>query len=136
MLGRHPDLLGAVIATSPVTDLEGMSENSHRFERHYGHSLVGPLPAAQARYRERSPIWHADRYTSRPVLVLHGELDRVVPVEQGKVFAARLRAAGGTVEVWTYPDEGHGVRRRQHQLDEYRRMEAFLQRHLPIGSSA
>ena len=136
VLGRHPDLLGAVIATSPVTDLEGMSENSHRFERHYGHSLVGPLPAAQARYRERSPIWHADRYTSRPVLVLHGELDRVVPVEQGKVFAARLRAAGGTVEVWTYPDEGHGVRRRQHQLDEYRRMEAFLQRHLPIGSSA
>ena len=134
VLGRHPELVGAVIAISPVTDLEGMRENSNRFERHYGHSLVGALPAAQARYRDRSPIWHAERYISRPVLVLHGELDRVVPVEQGRVFAERLRAAGGTVELYTYPDEGHGVRRPEHQLDEYRRMEAFLQRHLPVGS--
>ena len=133
-LGREPGLFAAAVVLYPVTDLVDLAERSHRFERHYSHSLVGPLPESIDVYRARSPIWHADRFTSAPILMLHGDLDPVVPVEHSRVFAERVRAAGGRVELHVYPGEGHGFRDRDHQLDEYRRIEAFLDAHLPIGS--
>ena len=133
-LGCEPELFAAAVVLYPVTDLVELAERSHRFERHYSHSLVGPLPESLDIYRARSPIWHADRFTSTPILMLHGDLDPVVPVGHSRVFAERVRAAGGCVELHVYPGEGHGFRDRDHQLDEYRRIEAFLDAHLPIGS--
>jgi len=119
----------------PVTDLLDLAERSHRFERHYTDSLIGPLPDASDRYRERSPVWHASRFTKRPLLVLHGDVDPVVPVEHSLVFAERVRAAGGTVQVHVYRGEGHGFRGRNHQLDEYHRIGVFLRRRAGIGSA-
>ena len=63
-----------------------------------------------------------------PVLLLHGDADPVVPVEQSQRLAAALAAAGGDVELHVYPGEGHGFRQPEHQLDEYRRMGAFFER--------
>ncbi len=134
VLAAAPELVAAVVALSPVTDLLDMAARTHRFERHYTERLVGPLPEAEERYRERSPILHAQRFTARPILLLHGADDAVVPVDRTLVFAERVRTAGGTVEVHVYPGEGHGVRRREHRVDEYLRAHAFLERHLPVGS--
>jgi dipeptidyl aminopeptidase/acylaminoacyl peptidase len=138
--------LGAVAATSglfsaavvlyPVTDLFDMAERSHRFERHYSYGLVGALPDAAERYRRRSPAWHADRLVGTPLLILHGELDAVVPVQQSQILAERVLAAGGDVELHVYPGEGHGFRERANQLDEYDRIERFLAGHLGVASGS
>jgi dipeptidyl aminopeptidase/acylaminoacyl peptidase len=62
---------------------------------------------------------------------MHGADDPVVPVHQSRVLAERIRTAGGDVELHIYPGEGHGFRKREHQLDEYHRTGSFLRRHVP-----
>jgi len=134
-VAADPGRFAAAVVLFPVTDLGDLVERSHRFERHYTDSLVGPLPAAAALYRERSPAFHTDRFTLTPILLLHGDSDPVVPVEQSQVFAQRVQAAGGQIELRVYPGEGHGFRQPANQLDEYRRIEGFLARCVPVASA-
>ncbi len=131
VLRHHAGLVAAAVVAYPVADLADLAERSHRFERHYTRSLIGEPPAPPAideRSRDRSPTWFADRITT-PLLVLHGEDDPVIPVGQSRVLVERMRVAGATVELIVYPGEGHGFRQREHQVDEYQRIAAFLSRH-------
>lgn len=125
LLARHPDLCAAGVARYPVSDLLDLGERTHRFEAHYNDILVGPLPAAADVQRARSPIHHADRITA-PLLVVHGEADRVVPVEQSRALAGRVP----TVEYHEYAGEGHGWRRTETVEDELARIGDFLRRHV------
>ena len=127
-------VVAAAVVSYPVTDLADLAERSHRFERHYTDTLVGPLPQFEQQYRERSPLWFAERLAGVPLLVLHGDVDPVVPVEQSEMFAQRARAAGAGVELQIYEGEGHGFRLPEHQLDEYARIGAFLDRWAPGDS--
>lgn len=129
----HTKLVAAVIAAYPVTDLADLAQRSHRFERHYTDSLVGVLPEAAHDYHDRSPLHFADELALTPLLLMHGDSDPVVPVEQSIALAARCREAGANVELVVYEGEGHGFRQPDNQLDEYRRMQAFLSRHLLGG---
>ena len=92
LLAHHPDLFAAGVALSAVADIVDLSERSHRFERHYNDTLVGPLPAAWSLQRGRSPLAAAERITA-PLLLLHGDADDVVPVEQARALAERLSPA-------------------------------------------
>ncbi|MEO6122981.1 MAG: prolyl oligopeptidase family serine peptidase [Ilumatobacteraceae bacterium] len=133
LLAEAPDLAGAAVVSYPVTDLIDMAERSHRFERHYTHHLVAPLPASAndlATYVDRSPVTFASRIRT-PLLVLHGDADAVVPIEQSRNLATRIVEAGGLVELCVYEGEGHGFRQPLNQLDEYRRIGAFLQEYVP-----
>ena len=127
-VGAAPDAYAGAAVLYPVTDLADLADRSHRFERHYTDSLVGPLPEARGLASERSPAHHPERFTTTPLLVLHGDVDPVVPVEQSQVFVERVRAAGGDATLHVYAGEGHGFRQPANQLDEYRRVEEFLQR--------
>lgn len=125
---HHPELVVGVVAAYPVTDLVDLAERSHRFEAHYTVHLVGPLPDTADLHRGRSPIHHADELVETPLLLLHGDTDPVVPVEQSITLAEAVRAAGGDVELVVFPGEGHGFRQPAHQLDEIDRIATFLDR--------
>ncbi|MCU1367464.1 MAG: peptidase family protein, partial [Ilumatobacteraceae bacterium] len=130
-LAEDPRLAAAGVVSYPVTDLFDLAERSHRFEQHYTHHLVGPVPLAppaDGPYLDRSPVSFAARITT-PLLMFHGELDPVVPVEQSRRMATHIAEANGIVALVTYPGEGHGFRQRDHQLDEYRRTLSFLADH-------
>jgi dipeptidyl aminopeptidase/acylaminoacyl peptidase len=121
------DLVSAVIALYPVTDLLNLAATTHRFEAGDLARLVGALPEARAQYVERSPSSRI-RELRVPVLLLQGRNDKVVSAEQTAGFAAALRAAGAVVEYHEYEDEGHGWRRAATIEDEMTRMGAFLTR--------
>jgi dipeptidyl aminopeptidase/acylaminoacyl peptidase len=110
----------------PVTDLVDLAARSHRFEAHYTVSLVGPLDDVEL-HRARSPLSYAERIDV-PLLLLHGDADPVVPVEQSIRFAERLGAAGGDVELHVLEGEGHGFRAIENKLAEYRLVADFLAR--------
>ena len=133
VIATNPALIAAGIVAYPVTDLSDLAERSHRFEAHYTDSLVGPLPDSAQLYRDRSPVNFADRLATTPLLVMHGDSDPVVPVDQSTAFVERCRAAGGDVELVVYEGENHGFRNPENQLDEYRRMQGFLARHVRGG---
>jgi dipeptidyl aminopeptidase/acylaminoacyl peptidase len=121
-----PGLLAAVIAAYPVTDLSGSEDGSDRFELHYTDSLVGELPATLSVRRNRSPLNYAAQLSDTPILLLHGDNDPVVPIAQSQAFVERCLAAGVDIELVVYEGEGHGFRKPENQLDEYRRMGDFL----------
>ncbi len=132
VLAAKPELAAAAVVSYPVTDLLDLAERSHRFERHYTHTLVAPLPLVadgDARHLERSPVAFAARIRT-PLLVFHGDADPVVPVEQSRMLATRIVEGGGLVELCIYEGEGHGFRQPVNQLDEYRRIQRFLDQHI------
>jgi len=103
------DTFQAGITFYGIGDLEAMTRETHKFESRYLDSLVGPYPAAADLYRERSPIHAVDR-VSRPVLILQGADDRVVPPGQAEAMAAALEANGVPHAYLLFAGEGHGFR--------------------------
>ena len=124
---QHPDLVAAVIALYPVTDLLDLAATTHRFESGDLSRLVGRLPGARDSYVARSPITHAADVRA-PVLLLQGDDDRVVNAERTTTFATALRDARVVVDYHVYAGEGHGWRRAETVADELARVGAFLSR--------
>ena len=80
-----------------ISELESAMTDTHKFEAHYGDSLLGPWPAARELYRARSPLYAADT-DQCPVMFFQGLKDRVVPPDQTQRMVQALRAkksAGG-----------------------------------------
>jgi dipeptidyl aminopeptidase/acylaminoacyl peptidase len=120
-------LLRAGVSLYGISDLFELFETTHRYEAHSDVRLLGPRPAAAARYRDRSPITHAGAIRV-PLLLLHGSRDPAVPPEQSAALAAAVAANGTPVEHHVYEGEGHGWSRPETVRDELGRVERFLQR--------
>jgi dipeptidyl aminopeptidase/acylaminoacyl peptidase len=56
--------------------------------------------------REASPITHVSSAT-KPMLVIHSDDDRSVPVQQAVDFVEKLKAAGVAHRLVRYTDRGH-----------------------------
>jgi dipeptidyl aminopeptidase/acylaminoacyl peptidase len=54
-----------------VSDVAALARDTHKFESRYLDWLIGPYPQEEARYRERSPLYHADRL-AKPVIFFQG----------------------------------------------------------------
>jgi dipeptidyl aminopeptidase/acylaminoacyl peptidase len=127
---RHPRLLAGIAVAYPVSDIAALDDVTHRYEAHYNDTLIGPRrdPAARRARVAHSPLTVAPCLARVPLLVQHGDADPVVPVEQSRRLARAVAAAGGDVELVIHPGEGHGFRRPEVQVDEQRRVEAFVER--------
>ncbi|MFM7170151.1 MAG: S9 family peptidase [Cyanobium sp.] len=115
----------------PVTDLEGLALDGHRFEAHYLDGLIGPLPEAREVYTARSPLRQAARI-HQPVILFHGLDDTVVPPSQSERLALALSEQGVPVEIFLFPGEGHGFRSGAVQTQVLEATEAFFRRHLGL----
>ena len=93
-----------------VADLVTFHADTHKFESHYDDYLVGPWPDAIEVYRERSPVNHADSI-SRPLLLLQGLDDKVVPPPQSEVIVDALKQRGIPHAYIAFEGEGHGFRK-------------------------
>ncbi|GAA1921412.1 prolyl oligopeptidase family serine peptidase [Streptantibioticus ferralitis] len=98
----------------PVLDLTGWSAGgeTHDFESQYLESLVGPIGKVPERYRDRSPVSHADRIRA-PFLLLQGLDDVICPPAQCERFLAALAGRGIPHAYLTFEGEGHGFRRQE-----------------------
>jgi dipeptidyl aminopeptidase/acylaminoacyl peptidase len=93
-----------------ISDIEVLARDTHKFESRYLDSLVGPYPAAQDRYRARSPIHFTERLSSALIL-FQGLDDKVVPPNQSQMMADAVRKKGLPVAYLTYEGEQHGFRK-------------------------
>lgn len=85
---------------------------------HYGGADPYDPESAHARF---SPINYI-RNAKTPTLILHGELDWDVPVEQSYQFFRALKEIGVETELVVYPREPHGPKEYEHLLDINRRL--------------
>jgi dipeptidyl aminopeptidase/acylaminoacyl peptidase len=92
-----------------VADLAALARDTHKFEARYCDGLVGPWPAAEAVYAERSPIEHVERF-SCPLIVFQGLEDAIVPPAQAEMIVAALDAKGVPHAYFAFEGEQHGFR--------------------------
>src|SRR3954454_24439152 len=93
-----------------VSDVAALARDTHKFESRYLDWLIGPYPQDEARYRERSPLYHAHRL-SKPVIFFQGDEDAVVPPNQAEAMVEALRRKGSPVGYFLFAGEQHGFRK-------------------------
>ena len=127
---RAPDLIRCAVGIAGIYDLVRFAAETalpqadwrrQRLRRHLG----GDRDALEA----GSPARNADKIKA-PVLLIHGEEDRTVPIRQARAMCSALRELGKACEALYLKREGHGFRSEQNRLDVYRRVISFLKQQL------
>jgi len=91
--------------------------------------LGDPTTADSVRLYEISPVFHAHK-VKNPVMVLQGANDpRVLKIESDEIVAG-IEANGITVEYVVFDDEGHGFRKKENEIEGYRKVLTFLETYL------
>jgi len=110
------DIFSVGVSYYGVTDLELLAKDTHKFELRYLDNLIGPYPETIDRYKERSPVNRLNRIKA-PVLILQGDKDQVVPLNQAVSLYDKLRLTNKGTKLIRYPDEGHGFRNPKTQIN-------------------
>jgi dipeptidyl aminopeptidase/acylaminoacyl peptidase len=111
-LAFEPRAFAAGVSLFGVGDVEALVRDTHKFEARYFETLVGPYPERADLYRARSPVHFADR-VERPVLLLQGLDDEVVPPNQAEAMVEVLERKGIPHAYIAFEGEGHGFRRQE-----------------------
>jgi dipeptidyl aminopeptidase/acylaminoacyl peptidase len=94
-----------------ISNLKTLAADTHKFESHYLFDLIFPDTATEEErekvYYERSPCFHASKI-QRPLLMLQGDKDKVVPLNQAEEMERVLKAKGADVKLVVFEGEGHG----------------------------
>jgi dipeptidyl aminopeptidase/acylaminoacyl peptidase len=101
-----------------VSDLALPVRDTHKFESRYLDRLVGVYPQEEARYRERSPIYHLAGF-DRPVILLQGLEDKIVPPNQAELILESLQKRGVPVAYVPFEGEQHGFRKAENIIRAY-----------------
>jgi dipeptidyl aminopeptidase/acylaminoacyl peptidase len=104
------DVFRAGASLYGVSDPLALAEATHKFEADYLDWLIGDPDIDMARYKERTPLLHADGIKV-PVIFFQGELDAVVVPEQTRAMLEALVERGIPAEGHFYPEERHGFRK-------------------------
>jgi dipeptidyl aminopeptidase/acylaminoacyl peptidase len=123
-LVQEPDLFAAGV------DLMGVADRRGEFAARNFAFHVGKTEAeAPELYARLSPITQIAALRA-PLLILHSDQDRNVPPQQTYNLIDELRRQGRPFEARIYAGEAHGLADPANQLDSYRRILAFFDRHL------
>jgi dipeptidyl aminopeptidase/acylaminoacyl peptidase len=128
-LCRAPGLFRAGICLYGVSNLFTLAADTHKFEARYLDLIVGPLPETAERYRDRSPIFHAELIRD-PIAIYQGAEDNVVPPAQSEEIVSVLRRRGVPHLYQLYLGEGHGWRRPETIEAFYASVESFLRQYV------
>ena len=124
-----PGFYKAGVCLYGVSNQFGLLMDTHKFEERYTYWLLGELPEAADLYRQRSPVFHADKIVN-PIIVFQGTDDKVVPQDQSDSIVASLRRRGIPHEYHLFEGEGHGWRKPETIETYYNKTERFLLQHV------
>lgn len=133
-LVKEPALFRCGVCWAGVSDIDLMyaahwSDAPGVWKEHGMPQMIGDRVADAEQLRATSPLQQAARIRN-PLLIAHGRLDQRVPIEHGRRLHAAVKAHNPDVEYVEYAEEGHGWADEETQLAWWRRVEAFLGRHL------
>ncbi len=132
---RYPEMYQCAVGYVGVYDLNVMHKAGDipdsRYGRRYLERVLGSDPATLS---ANSPARQAAKLKI-PVLLVQGKDDRRVPMDQFNALRNGFAAAGTPVETLVIDGEGHGFYKPENRAELYRRLEAFLGKHIGPGAN-
>ena len=108
----HPELYKCVASWAGLSDLaqqlrreKAVDDEEDEVYKYWAKSIGDPKIDAAA-IKAASPVTYATTY-GPPVLLIHGEDDDIVRIEQSKIMEKALREAGKSVRLIAVRNEGH-----------------------------
>jgi dipeptidyl aminopeptidase/acylaminoacyl peptidase len=131
-----PDIYACAAAWAPVTDLrQKLVSDAHRSggddswlisaQREY----IGDRLHDAQKLDEASPAKAAGKIKV-PVLLMHGEVDSTVPIEQSEIMERALKAAGKKVTFVRIPNETHNLQAEATRIRWLTELEKFLKENI------
>ncbi|OQE39787.1 hypothetical protein PENCOP_c006G05857 [Penicillium coprophilum] len=115
----YPDLFAGGNSLYGIGNVKALCEDTHKFESHYAFALLFDPNADEAEknriFSERSPCLKADKITA-PLLLLQGDEDLVVPMNQAEEMVEMMTKAGRESKLVVFHGEGHGFRQAKSRI--------------------
>jgi dipeptidyl aminopeptidase/acylaminoacyl peptidase len=123
---KTPERFKCAVSFAGVANLDDLSNRwqSNEFSR------VAARRIQSGKLRDQnSPLKNVDKI-ALPLLIVHGDVDRSVMIEQSREFVAALEKAG---KEYTYIEQANGnhhLSLESHRIEFFEVMDEFLQKHL------
>jgi dipeptidyl aminopeptidase/acylaminoacyl peptidase len=131
-LAGHTDRFRALVSHDGVFDLRSMYGGTEELW-FVEWEFRGPYWTNPEMYERWSPSAHVKNFKT-PTLVVHGELDYRVPLEQGLGMFTALQRQGVPSRLLVFPDEGHWVLQPANSVRWYQEVLGWLGRWLRSGT--
>jgi dipeptidyl aminopeptidase/acylaminoacyl peptidase len=126
--GRHPEYFRAVVDIFGVSNLFTFYNSVPEHWKPIMTRWVGDPETDRERFEKDSPITYLSTM-SRPMLVIQGAKDPRVVKEESDQIVEELRNAGREIDYLVLDDEGHGFSKKENEINVYRTMLEFLEKH-------
>lgn len=126
--GRHPEYFKAVVDIFGVSDLFTFYNSVPEHWKPIMERWVGDPERDIKKFTEDSPVTYLDTMT-KPMLVIQGAKDPRVVKKESDQIVKKLENAGREVEYLVLDDEGHGFSKKENEIEVYKTMLEFLEKH-------
>lgn len=129
---REPDLYRCAINFVGMSDLALMYKEGDTTESAFAVDMLESfIGRSEEVLKSQSAIHNLDKLKA-PVLIIHGEEDRRVPLIQAEVLKKAFDERGHPYEWLVKQKEGHGFYKPENNVERWQRMLAFLEKHMAI----
>lgn len=135
-----PELYKCVVSMAGISNLDGFQtwernrDGPSSLELAYMLKAMGDGYKDHDRVRAVSPLTYAATYRL-PVLLLHGDDDDIVPVDQSQEMEQALKMAGKDVKLLVYKTEDHPYWSDAHMTDAMTQIVTFVDAHIGPGAA-
>jgi dipeptidyl aminopeptidase/acylaminoacyl peptidase len=129
---RDKGVFRCAVSYAGVSDLGELRRYDGKFLN--GNAAGDWLKRHAPDFRTVSPRYNATAF-SIPILMVHGKVDKRVPVKQSRLMADALKDAGKPFDYIEQPLADHHFSRQPDRLEFLKALKAFLDKHNPAGAT-
>ncbi|TVZ41861.1 dipeptidyl aminopeptidase/acylaminoacyl peptidase [Alteromonadaceae bacterium 2753L.S.0a.02] len=122
---KTPDFYKCVVSFAGVTDMQKLASRSEYWRER--------VVSDEESVRAISPL-HQYKKIKVPVLLVHGDEDRVVPVFHSRKMFKKLQSNNANVSYIELPGETHHLRNSENRIQTFKAFEKFLDEHLSVAT--
>ncbi len=136
-LTEYPEVFQAGACYYGIGNLATLAEVTHKFEKYYTDRLIGEeynsglAQQKNSLFHQRSPI-HKVTQLKTPMIIFQGLEDKIVPPSVAQEVISALEKTGLEYSYVEYPDEGHGFRQANNNIDALSQELAFYKKVLSV----
>jgi dipeptidyl aminopeptidase/acylaminoacyl peptidase len=137
-LGTHSKMFVTTVSGAGITDMISFAGQLHWSggSAEFDHWETGQFRMQVAPWEDfpamlaNSPLYKVHEMPAKSMLLEVGSEDGTVDSRQGSLFYNYARRAGKNVVMLMYPGEGHGLGKKENQIDYHRRINQWFDHYL------